>query len=108
MADCDARPELRRGVHDFSHDRVPAAKLLPVFTTVLLRAIQRPLVRPRPRTGCPLGLPYSEDRLSGMGPDVEGKYNVWYENVSFTVREAKELTNAVVSAGGEVYEAFLR
>ena len=56
----------------------------------------------------PLGLPYSEGRLSGMGPDVEGKYNVWFENVSFTVREANDLTNAVVTAGGEVYEAFLR
>ena len=52
--------------------------------------------------------PYSEGRLSGLGPDVDGKYNVWYEHVTLTVREAKDLINAVVLAGGEVYEAFLR
>ena len=43
----------------------------------------------------------------GAGPDVEGKYTVWYEDVSFTIGEAKDLMNRVVRAGGGIYEAFL-
>ena len=54
-----------------------------------------------------LGSPYSEGRLSGLGPDVEGKYNVWYEGVSLTIGEGKDLMNRVVTAGGGIYEAFL-
>ena len=43
----------------------------------------------------------------GAGPDVEGKYTVWYEGVSLTIGEGKDLMNCVVKAGGEIYEAFL-
>ena len=43
----------------------------------------------------------------GAGPDVEGKYTVWYEGVSLTIGEGKELMNRVVEAGGGIYEAFL-
>ena len=55
-----------------------------------------------------LGTPYSEGRAPpGSGPDVEGKYVVWYEDVSLSVGEAKQLMNRVVEAGGGIYEAFL-
>ena len=43
----------------------------------------------------------------GAGPDVEGKYTVWYEGVSLTIGEGKDLMNRVVQAGGGIYEAFL-
>jgi len=43
----------------------------------------------------------------GAGPDVEGKYTVWYEGVSLTLGEGKDLMNRVVEAGGGIYEAFL-
>ena len=32
---------------------------------------------------------------------------MWFESVSLTVGEAKELMNRVVEAGGGIYEAFL-
>jgi hypothetical protein len=41
------------------------------------------------------------------GPDVAGKWTVWYEGVSLTVGEGKLLMNMVVEAGGEILEAFL-
>jgi hypothetical protein len=43
----------------------------------------------------------------GADADVEGKYTVWYEGVTLTVGEGKELMNRVVEAGGGIYEAFL-
>jgi WD40 repeat protein len=41
------------------------------------------------------------------GPLVHGKQVLWYERVTLTVGEGKELMNLVVLAGGEIYEAML-
>ncbi|GEM_PF-3555697 len=41
------------------------------------------------------------------GPGSEFNFLVWFESVSLTVGEAKELMNRVVEAGGGIYEAFL-
>ena len=44
---------------------------------------------------------------SNAAPDVAGKYQVWFERVSLTIGEGKDLMNRVVKAGGGIYEAFL-
>lgn len=41
------------------------------------------------------------------GPDVAGKYQVWFEGVNMTIGEGKDLMSRVVRAGGGIYEAFL-
>jgi len=51
--------------------------------------------------------PHLEEYVPRSMPDIGGKYNVWYEDVSLTIGEGKELMNRVVEAGGEIYEAFL-
>ena len=51
--------------------------------------------------------PHLEEYVPQSMPDIGGMYNIWYENVSLTIAEGKELMNRVVEAGGEIYEAFL-
>lgn len=41
----------------------------------------------------------------GLNP--EGKFQIAWDQVRLTVPQGKDLMNSVISAGGEIYEAFL-